>query len=391
MANTINVNDVHTIINAIAQQATGRSIIAPVDSSGFVTVATTLEKTGFNQTYNAISEVLGRTIFSMRPYSRKFKGLDYTNEEWGNFTRKITPIDTEAIKPEEWELKNGTAVDMFKPQLNQLLQTNLYGSNAYVRQTTRTREQIKTALRSESEFSSFWSMLVQNASDLIEQDKETTNRLTLANLIAGVISANAPATVRHLFTEYKAHTGLTTLKPNDIYKPEYYKDFMLWAMGEIAIASDNMTDRTTLYHSNIVGKTVTRHTPYDKQRLYFYTPNKRHIEFNAFTNIFNPDFVKLAITETVNFWQNPQEPGSIEVKPAWMHTDGTIKTLEEPKKFNNIFAVLTDVETAGVNWYDEYTESTPVNALGSYYNTFYHFRARHFNDFTENAIVFLLD
>ena len=34
---------------------------------------------------------------------------------------------------------------------------------------------------------------------------------------------------------------------------------------------------------------------------------------------------------------------------------------------------------------------TPYNAAGKYWNTFFHFTERYWNDFTENGIVLLLD
>ena len=42
--------------------------------------------------YQIIPTVLARTIFSIRPYSRKLSGMVWDSERYGNFIRKFTPI-----------------------------------------------------------------------------------------------------------------------------------------------------------------------------------------------------------------------------------------------------------------------------------------------------------
>ena len=69
MANNLYVNDAHTLMNAIAKQVLGADAPQAIDTTSFVTVAETTLRAGVETTLSAISQVLGETIFSIRPYS----------------------------------------------------------------------------------------------------------------------------------------------------------------------------------------------------------------------------------------------------------------------------------------------------------------------------------
>ena len=103
--NILNFNQVATVLNSIHNQATGQ--IAPVatNTADFVTQANTALLTGFDTLSNAISQVFGRTIFSIRPYSAKFRGPEMSESSYGNAIRKIAIADillrSEGISDEE--------------------------------------------------------------------------------------------------------------------------------------------------------------------------------------------------------------------------------------------------------------------------------------------------
>ena len=78
MANTLTIDQASTVLNAIVAQATGNTAIATADTKDFVTVAQTGLLAGYDPLLAAISQVLSRTIFSVRPYTRKFKSLEDT-------------------------------------------------------------------------------------------------------------------------------------------------------------------------------------------------------------------------------------------------------------------------------------------------------------------------
>ena len=73
--NDLDVVQASTILNAAVAQATGGTL-ATLDTKDFVTVATTALKTGYDKLQTGLSQALSRTIFSARPYSRRFKILE---------------------------------------------------------------------------------------------------------------------------------------------------------------------------------------------------------------------------------------------------------------------------------------------------------------------------
>ena len=65
--NDLTYTDVSAVLAAINAQATGRAVLAPVNTADFVALAQTTLKMGYDVVTNAISQVLSRTIFSVRP------------------------------------------------------------------------------------------------------------------------------------------------------------------------------------------------------------------------------------------------------------------------------------------------------------------------------------
>ena len=56
-----------------------------------------------------------------------------------------------------------------------------------------------------------------------------------------------------------------------------------------------------------------------------------------------------------------------------------------------MFGVLFDEEAAGYTMINEWANPAPFNARGGYTNMFWHRTVRYYNDFSENAVVLLLD
>ena len=95
MANTLSFDQISTVLNAIVKQATGVETMKATDTSSFVAQAQTALLVGNDSIMNSISQVLDRTIFSVRPYNAKFKGLRRTTQQWGNHVRKLGMLDDE--------------------------------------------------------------------------------------------------------------------------------------------------------------------------------------------------------------------------------------------------------------------------------------------------------
>ena len=388
-ANDLSFNQLSTVLNSIVSQATGKTPLAITNTSEFISVAQTALKTGYDPVLQSISQVLSRTIFSTRPYYRKFGGIQVDNQKWGNITRKLNISDKDWENDVRFELVDGESVDMYKVNKPNILQTNFYGANVYERSYTIFKDQLDCAFSGPDEFARFLSMVTGNCTDMIEQAHENLARATVANYIGGKVKGDADSCI-HLLTEYNALTGLALTKEN-VYQPANYKPFIDWVYSRIATLTELMTERSQLFHTNITGKTINRHTPLQRQRVYLYAPARFNIESMSLANTYNYNFLKMAYNETVNYWQSIQSPSKINVKPSYLQADGTITTPEAALEQDDIFGVIFDEEALGYTVMNQWSATTPFNAKGGYSNVFFHFTDRFWNDFTENGLVLLLD
>ena len=384
---TMTLNQVSTVLNSIFTQVTGQSAPVATSTADFVSQATTALRTGYDPVLSAISQVLCRTIFSIRPYSARFAMLRKTSEQWGNHIRKLSSIDGEMEDDQRWSLTDGQSVDPWKINKPKVLQTNFYGENTYQRSITIFKDQLDTAFSGPEQFGSFISMVLQNVYDQIEQVHEETGRMTLVNKMASSLNAGNKI---QLLTAYNAQTGLS-LTDETVYQPANFRPFAQWAFAFLNDVADKMGERTSLYHTNITGKTIMRHTPLDRMQGYFINKFLLEMQTMASANTFNSSLLTMPTRlEKVNFWQGIQNPTKIDVTAACMKaSDGTNE--EVAVSNTHVLGYLMDEEAAGMNTVHEYALSTGMNARGGYSNTVFHFTERWWNDDTENGMIILME
>lgn len=389
--NDLTITDVGTILTSIAKQATGASTLSVNNTKDFITVAQTTLKVGYDPLIASISQVLSKTIFSIRPYYRKFAGINVSNQQFGNITRKLNISDKDWETDERLPLTDAASVDMYKVIKPSILQTNFYGANKYQRHITIFKDQLDTAFASPDEFGRFITMVMQNATDVIEHGHETLARSVIANFIGGILADedNGTRTI-HLLSEYKELTG-QTLTAETVYQADNFGNFMKFVVARIKSLSAMFTERTQLYQTQLTDKPITRHTPYRNQKLYLFSPTQYLTETAVLTDLYNDQYMKLMDFERVNFWQNPNSPDALNVMPIYLKSDGTLTSPTEAVNKPHVFGVLFDDEALGYTVVNQWSATTPFNAAGGYSNVYYHFTDRYWNDFTEKGVVLLLD
>lgn len=389
MANDLTFNQISTVLQAIYEQATGETAIAPQNTAEFVSVAQTALLTGYDNLIGAVSQVLARTIFANRPYTRKFKDLEASDQVYGNHVRKLSVIDKDFEDDKQLPLTEGQSVDQQVVSKPEVLQTNFYGQEAFGKHVTIFSDQLNVAMQSPDELASFLALYMQNVSDMLEQGRETLARSTVANLITGTIAAGNANQVVHLLTEYNTQSG-QTLTATSMYAPENFAPFMRWCFARIASISSMLTERSRIFHQNITGKEVQRHTPKELQRAYLYAPTQYNIEAQVLATTYNDEYLKGVKGELVNYWQNIQTPDQIQATASYLTPTGTVATTEATTT-SKIFGIIMDRDAAGYNVFQQSAETSPYNAAGRYQNTWFHEVRRYWTDPTENAVVLLLD
>ena len=389
-ANTLSYNAIGVLVSQIVSQATGRAAMIPTNTSDFVAVANTGLLAGYDNLMGAISQVLSRTIIANRPYTRKFKGLEADNIRWGNHVRKISYVDRDWEDGARLPIANGVPVEDQAPTLDEVLQTNFYGQNDYQIAWTLFANQLDVAFRGPDEFGSFITGKLQNISDQVEQKHESLARMTLANLMAGVYTLNNSDQVVHLLTEYNAVTGLS-LTAITVMQPANFPAFIKWVYSRIAEISSKLTERTQIFHQNVTSKEVSRHTPYARQRVYMYAPTRYQVDARVLADTFHDTYLDQAVTESVNFWQSIDTPDEIDVTPTYMDATGALVTPGSSVNVKNILGCIVDEEALGYTVVNQRSTSAPYNGNGEYQNFWLKFTDRYYNDFTENAVLLLLD
>lgn len=406
--NDMMVYQAGTVLSSLVQQATGQKVMTPTTPGEFVSVATTALKTGYDPILNALSQMWGRTIFSVRPYSRMFKGMEMDMERWGNATRKLSIAD-KAIEddarfqyPVGYEAEqtpatgDGKSVDMFALNKPDVLQTNFYGQAVYENSYTIFRDNLDTAFTSPAEFMRFTSMVAQNRSDKLEQYRETIARGLLANYAGSLLAEHQQTRIIHLLTEYNGLTGLE-LDKHTVYQPANFAPFMRWVFSRVSVLSKLMRERSEMFQTVINEKHVMRHTPADRLKVYMYTPAMEQMKAMVNSITYNDDFIKYTDFEAVNFWQSIEMPDTLVVNPTYTLPDGTVTTKtsgggpSSGVSQQGIFGLMFDEDALGYAQVNAWNQLTPFNAKGGYWNDFDHVNFRTMQDMTEKGLILLLD
>lgn len=385
--------DIASILTEINKIATGQEPTTPiVDTSSFVSVAQYTLRTGTDIFTKAISQVLGRTIFAVRPYDAPLKRLQVTGDDWSNHVRKINFCDSAPITDKAWALESGQSVDMYQIYRPKVLQTNYYGQTNYSRVYTQADTQMEAAFKGPEELAQFWSSFVLHLSNQIEADRRNLANNLIANHLTGM-TTTSPKSVVYLLDEYNAQQG-TELTVPDVYKEANFPGFAKYAYGRINDISRLMKERSINWHQNwtISGSKydIMRHTPYDRQHLYLYSGTQSQIDARVIPEVFHDNMLKYRDAEQVTFWQNIDERETISATPVVTNEAGVVSTTQKAVKLSNVFGCLLDWDAIGYTPKLSRVVPTPMNARGLYTNFWYHYGWSWYDDFTENAVLFLM-
>ena len=416
MARTLTVKDAYQIINLMVAEATGQdATIQAVDPSTFVSVGEKLLASGVENTLNALSLVLGRTLVAVRPYKAKFYTVNAINTGlYSNRLRKISFYSRHAVPdgasntdlytnfsagysngtnggnstPSEW---------VQNPPIP--LELNFGGSSEWQTATTVYEKQLQTAFRSPEEFIRFVDgIMVEKAND-IESMKEAFNRMTVLNAIAGCydLSSYMGGSVINMtkaFNDYYS-TSYTTAQLLSTYLTEFTEFFI----STVKTISNRMTNRSMKYHwsptKTINGITydLLRHTPKDRQKLLMLNDYWIKAEALVKPQVFNEQFLSFGNFEGVDFWQNEYEPEKISITPAIPDCAGSNngeQTAGTKVDLDCVLGFMFDEDAMMTDYIFDDASSTPKEARKHYRNIWWTIARNSIVDFTENMVLFYM-
>ena len=385
----MDTTQIYTIVNEVNAEAFGSTDIDVIDTQGLVSLgdAVLSSTTNTEAFLNTLVQRIGRTIISFRQYRNKLADMVVNDFEYGAILQKIRVHLTEAETDPAYALTDGYSVDPWtvnKPDVEQKL---FVTRSPYMFHVTIARKQLKEAFLSESGMGAFIGAVFGQVRNSIEVSLENLGRACIANMIAEFTPATpeggTATTLNHevaLCTLYNTARGYESTDAGYVDEDTclFDEDFLRFAVKTMKSYSDNFTDMSTLYNDG----EIESFTPREEQRLKILSSFERALETVVQYSAFNEEMVRLNAFSTLNFWQSAQDNHIIMIERS---SDGA-QVIKQ-----NVVGVLYDRDALGIYKRDEDVLTTPVNAKGLYYNTFYHQMELWFNDTSENFVYFTLN
>lgn len=386
------VKQISSMLNTVFGEILGDTALVNEDMSNLVSVGQVITSStqfgdNFDNYAGAIVDKVGRTVFADRVYRAKDLGIWRDSWEYGSVLEKIR-VDVGDYEDNcEWDLtKPGTTgldynenlqahieeLFRFVPASTQAKYFNL--KTTFKTVISITRKQLKSAFNGASEMARFIGMIENRIMSKMEIAKDQLQRRTLVNLIGTKIHAG---TVVDLKDEFEAAGGATISNFAAALKDP---DFLKFAAKKVTMDREFMTEPSKIYNE---GNFYT-HTPIEDSRLVVLADLDSGLKFNLYGDTYNEEFVKLDNYKTVPFWQ-----GSGTTMALADRSKINIKTAGgDTVEAGGILGILFDRDAAMVCNEDPEVRSQ-YNADGNFTNFFYTYDCSYFNDFDENAIVYV--
>ena len=402
----LSFNQIATVMAELYGIATGTPQSAAIDTSGFISQAQHVYHNGLDPLMGAISQVLSRTIFSIRPYSAKFTEIRWDSKKWGNRVRKINFADGDFEEDDRLPLAEDKSVDMYKVKKPKVFETQWFNNNIYQKHYTIFRDQLDVAFSGVDEFQRFLTGVTTNVSDMLEQSREEFARSIIANYI-GALNAQDASTrdsgrVLKLCTEFCTEMGITPsgTAREEAFSDDNYDKFMKWLFARLAILSKIFTERSSLYQSLIYDSNdnlipIMRHTPYANQRMYLFVDVLKNIDTRVLSAAFHDNYLQIGKHNTVTYWQSitgntAGGRDAVMVTPSTIDKYG-VYAQGAAQSIDHVFGILFDENALAMTQGSTWSAPTPFNARGGYSNIFFHETLMGMNDMTEKGVLLLLD
>lgn len=369
----MNTEQIYSIVNEVNAQAFGESALQVVDTSSLISLGNVVLSSQSNTEafLNTLAQRIGKTIYRFRAYNNKFKDLVISDMEFGAIMQKLKVEMPQAEADDMYNLVDGQSLDHYEVAKPVAKQKLFVTRTPYRFKITIQRETLKEAFTSDSGISSFIGMVFGEVQNAIELALENLGRITIATAIAETSAAQKI----NLLTDYNAENGTSLTKAQALND----SSFLNYAMYRINNTIDMIQDMSALYNDG----TTKTFTSKENMKIRVLSSFKRRLETVTEYAAFHDEYVKIdGAYSTLNFWQSEQTPDGIIVERP---SDGAETAVD------NVVAFISDKDAFGIYQISEDVATTPVNARGLYYNTYWHEKQSRFIDKSENMVVFTLN
>lgn len=389
------VKQIATIVNDIFGEVLGDSLVqedlSNIVSAGQLITSSTEFGDNLDNYARKIIDKVGRTIIVDRNYTALDLGIWRDSFEYGCILEKIRVEVGEVQNNPKWTLTNdnGSGVEDWNDNLGQnvLDLFKFYPASVRARyfnmKTTLqipisiVRDQLRGAFRSASELAKFIGAIENRIRTKLEILKDQLQRRTLANLMAHKI-ANGTNCV-DLKTEFTAIGGTA---PATLAEALHDRAFVRFMAERITMDRKLMSAPSNIY-SDLSG-TFYNFTPASDARLIVLDDIDSALRFNLYGDTFNKEFVTLEGYKTIPFWQGTGATMALDDRSKlYVET-----TEEEEVEQGSVVGVLMD-RTAAMICNEEPEVIANDTKTGKFINYFYNLDCSYYNDYDENAIVYV--
>lgn len=424
MAKALTPQDCYALMNELVAQATGQKTLAVVDTSSFVSAGETVLSTGVENTLNALSLVLGRTLVAVRPYKARYRSIQAIDTgEYTHRLRKISYFSRNALPAGDWNTQlypenlaqgktnaqdttsgHESTKSMWVQNQPQALEMNFAGSDVWQDSTTIYEKQLKPAFRDPAVFADFIAGIMTEKANDIESQKEAFGRMTVLNKIGDIFLNGTAAQKVNLTAAYNTYYGTNYTSAQ--LRTTYLKSFLEFFVAQFKLASDRMTERSANYHAAVT-KTVAnpetgvsetlyilRHTPKADQKALLYNPLFVNAQAQVLPEIFNPQYLNIENFEGVDFWQSnysEEVRPQVNIIPAVYDAATGLQTTGEQVQLPYVVGMIFDRDAMMIDFQLDDAATTPLEARKHFRNMWWSFEKNAINDPTEQAILFYMD
>lgn len=376
-------NQIYGLINDVNAQTIGTENLTVLNTEQLVALGDFLFNSGSVDLWtNTLLSRIASTKVSYRAYQSKLGIYAVSDITMGLIMQKIKVDMPNAVEDVTTQLQDGESIDMYivsKPTAHQKLFAKRTPATFF---RTTQRKWLREAFTSESAMGSFLAAVQGEVNNKIELTQENLARLTMANFMA--IISQTSSRVVDLVTEYNALTD------NDVPTGEgalLDEGFCRYALGRMNKIAKYMETMSRLYNDG----SVDRHSPIGSQRFVSLIDFRTALETQVQWAAFNERYVATKNGIEVPYWQSAKSPFDIKLRIHEGTEDDTDDDEDVDITLSNVVGMIHDVDAFGTYRKEMDVITTPVNARGAYYNTFWHLNDLYFNDVSENGILFTLN
>lgn len=401
------VNQISTILNSVYGEVLGEDNIIPDDLSNIVSagqiIAANTFGDNFDQYVGKIIDKVGRTIFVDRAYRASDLGIWRDSWEYASMLEKIRCEVGEYENNDEWTLLDNSTpvgpdynssdiVDKLFGFVGPEVQAKYFNLKTTFRnKISITRKQLRSAFNSASDMGRFIAMIENRIRTKQEIGKEELERRVVTNLACAAYTGTNIIDLKTLYGNGAPANLEAALKDPAVLR---------FIAEKMTMTRKLLAQPSKMYS---ITKRFMNFTPEDLSRLIVIDDLDVALKFNLYGGTYNEEFVELKGYKTVPYWQGRKTASGKDTVAIRSSVDATAivdgsgsgdaaaagaQGSSKRVKIDNLIGVLFDRDAAMV-CNEEPEVRSQYNADGNFTNFFYNYDCSFYNDFDENAVVFV--